>query len=1015
MKKQPMAAFGDLWRAAIALTLVFTALLLCIQGARAQDLPVLRLREFDAAQFSQIEASLKAMGKPYFVIDEDQIEGLGGGEPAPLLAPLTPALYPRTLEALLKRVADGGSLILIAPTSYPAKNALSFLAQLGFALDGAAMAPEPLSFRWIMPVSELSAQTPTLSEWGQIPAGTSLLQLAPQSGELRIAARWSNGLPAIATHGRVTLLNWPWAKSLAPRQNAAILAHQLALPATRAPQDKLASSAPAPPLAIEVASAPTVAPQASTTVYDASPVLLAANRPPASKSPAPKAAVKIAPKSSRAPASGKHSSTKAGAAKKASAAVKSPASSHVKLVPTSLARPASSSSSVASPASSPATSSPASAGGASGSPAAVSAPAAQVPSAPAPAVGKAAMKSASDDMLLNDQAMLGAPGATGAEGAPSSAVPASAPPLENVRNARLARKWADVANSRKWLDDALESSLAMDLDLPVRQIQAQMVQARYHETAAAWAARRQDLPRQESELDQARRLNALSRVMAMPSARVEARAIWLDRGMIVETRGPQGLRKLIGKLADAGINVVYLETFNAGYPLYPSQILPQNPLIENWDPLAVALEEAHKRGMELHAWVWCFAVGNTRHNALIGKSPQYAGPVLEESGLMGETLRMANGSNLPPRQTEYWLSPASRRGRDFLLSVYKEIVTRYAVDGVQLDYVRYPFQRVWEQAGYEDASRVRFAQESGVSIDRLNDASLKAFIAWKTHQVSAFVEEVSQTLRAIRPAVKLSAAVFPMTRPERILAIQQDWETWINNGWIDALNPMIYTSSRRLFEDAAARILNDARQKAFVYPGVAIFRLDADEMLGHLEAIREQGGMGSTLFACAQLDAAKQEALRLGPYKSRDAIPPHRNALGALNAEISGFSRYFSRLQNPLVAASLSPAQADGLNQTLATLSALGERFAGTAPATGDPSRAAYARSLETLNEGVRRWQTLEGAKRPYRLALFEDILTRINALSAHLSLNISQAASQPASQDRAQDAALAPIQLARP
>lgn len=868
------------------------------------DVPVLRARNLDAGQFAQVEAMLKAQSQPYVVIDEDQLDGLNDTAATPLLAPLTPALSAHTLHALQRRVQAGGALILMAPSVPPDKPMATFLAQLGFLLEGTLSAPSPLRFQWVMPAG--AASEPTASpqaeiqdDTAQLPAGSSLLRLSPRQGEMRIAARWSNGSPAIVSRGRVTLLNWPWGHGLSARSQAAILARQLA---STAPRLAVASAAPSPPLVIETA--------------------------PLALPPAPVRA-----------------SAPTAAAQTEKAVIPPPATA---------ARPQPS------------------------MPAASSPKAASHPTPAKPA--QKPSKATGDDPLLNDQAMLGAP-ASGPDESPPPATP------DTSGADRATARLKDLAETRYWLNDALESALIMELELPVRAIQAQLVQARYHETAALLAARRKDPLRQDYELDQARRLLAQARVMATPSARVEGRAIWLDRGSIVDTRGPQGLRKLINRLADAGMNVIYFETFNAGYPVYPSQILPQNPLIENWDPLAVALEEAHKRGIELHAWVWCFAVGNTRHNGLVGKPPPYAGPVLEEAGLMGEALRMASGSNLPPRQTEFWLSPASRRGRAFLLSVYQEIVSRYAVDGLQLDYIRYPFQRVWEQAGYEDASRVRFAQETGVTIDRLNDASLKAFIAWKTHQVNTFTQEVSQTLRAIRPSIRISAAVFPMARAERIMAIQQDWETWIAQGWVDALNPMIYTSSRRLFQGAVTRILGDAHQKAFVYPGVAIFRLDADEMLGHLAAIREQGGMGSTLFAFAQLDSAKQDALRQGPYKSRDAVPPHRDALAALNAELSGFARQFARLQTPLSPCALSPARAEALNQTLAELNSLGQRLAKASPPP--EIREAFHAALKSLNDGVAQWHALEAAVHPYRLGLFEDSLIRINALSAHLALSV--------------------------
>ncbi|MGB3559804.1 MAG: family 10 glycosylhydrolase, partial [Geitlerinemataceae cyanobacterium] len=100
-----------------------------------------------------------------------------------------------------------------------------------------------------------------------------------------------------------------------------------------------------------------------------------------------------------------------------------------------------------------------------------------------------------------------------------------------------------------------------------------------------------------------------------PRAQSEIRAIWLDRGTIVRAGSREGLAKVFDRFQSAGINTIFFETINAGYPIYPSEVAPeQNPLITNWDPLKAAVELAHDRNMELHAWMWAFAVGNARHN-----------------------------------------------------------------------------------------------------------------------------------------------------------------------------------------------------------------------------------------------------------------------------------------------------------------------------------------------------------------------------------------------------------------
>ena len=102
-------------------------------------------------------------------------------------------------------------------------------------------------------------------------------------------------------------------------------------------------------------------------------------------------------------------------------------------------------------------------------------------------------------------------------------------------------------------------------------------------------------------------------------AQSEVRAMWLDRGTIVKARSKADLVPIFDRMATAGINTVFFETVNSGYTIYPSQVAPQqNPLVKGWNPLEAAIQLAHERGMELHAWVWTFAAVNQRHNVILG-------------------------------------------------------------------------------------------------------------------------------------------------------------------------------------------------------------------------------------------------------------------------------------------------------------------------------------------------------------------------------------------------------------
>jgi uncharacterized lipoprotein YddW (UPF0748 family) len=228
-------------------------------------------------------------------------------------------------------------------------------------------------------------------------------------------------------------------------------------------------------------------------------------------------------------------------------------------------------------------------------------------------------------------------------------------------------------------------------------------------------------------------------------------------------------------------------------------------------------------------------------------------------------------------QHEYWLSPASPRAQAFLLDVYKEIVTRYAVDGLQLDYIRYPFQNSVNQMGFESVSRSRFEEETGLYLNGMDDYTLKSFIAWKTFQVTRFVEQTATTLKALNPRLKLSAAVYPMRRQERILALQQDWETWMDKGWLDFLSPMTYTPSPKEYQSTLAFFKTTTQKPALIYPGIALHRLEGQEVTRLQRIAQESGWDGNTLFAHAHLNRLTGDTLSQETYRVKPAVPPHRD------------------------------------------------------------------------------------------------------------------------------------------
>lgn len=366
---------------------------------------------------------------------------------------------------------------------------------------------------------------------------------------------------------------------------------------------------------------------------------------------------------------------------------------------------------------------------------------------------------------------------------------------------------------------------------------------------------------------------ALVYSLGIPVRKIEIRAVWLDRGTIVGLKNPSELRDLIKNLARIGFNLIFFETINAGYPIYPSKLLPQNPLIKNWDPLKTAVDAAHEAGIELHAWVWTFAVGNTRHNLLVGESVQYPGPIIAIKGrswaLAGEDGRLR-----VEMQPETWLSPANKKACLFLQDLFSEIVQNYDVDGIQLDYIRFPFQKKYSQVGFDFVTREAFrsaTRKEPVLEGQVN----KIWREWKVSLISNFVKDTSLKLKQIKPKLKISAAVFALDRALRLQLIQQDWESWVTNGWVDAVYPFYYSFTKEEVKTKLEReriIVND---KAIIIPGFNLRVLTVGELAERLTAARNAGTLGIALFAAEHLDSAKKELLKKGPFREQTIFIPY--------------------------------------------------------------------------------------------------------------------------------------------
>ncbi|USR92902.1 family 10 glycosylhydrolase [Phormidium yuhuli AB48] len=464
----------------------------------------------------------------------------------------------------------------------------------------------------------------------------------------------------------------------------------------------------------------------------------------------------------------------------------------------------------------------------------------------------------------------------------------------------------------------------------------------------------------------------------------EVRSIWLDRGTIVRAGSKAGLELLFDRFARAGINTVFFETLNAGYTIYPSQVTgQQNPLTEGWDPLQAAIELARERGMELHAWVWAFAVGNEPHNRLLGQSPSFLGPILNENPQWANIDHRGEIRHRGSRKT--FLDPANLEARWYLIRIIDEIILNYDVDGVQLDYIRYPFQdpSAERSYGYGEAGRSRFKDMTGVDPTTISPRQVELWQRWtdfRVSQVTEFVGEVHQLLQRRNPELILSAAVFPQSRHDRIHKIQQDWETWIEQGIIDVIVPMTYAADTNRLGRIMTPMLSNLPQGALMVPSVKLHDLEDIVAVDQMQMIRDLPTSGYALFAAERLFDNLKEILQRTQIESvQQPIPfrqPFKAALDrhrALRAEwqwVLGSEQIW--IDDDKLALWKEGDQA--LSEALTELA-------------NSPNReqVLIARQrLNNLQDGIPQWLRLHRASNGYQVNTWENRLRAIDELLAY-------------------------------
>lgn len=332
------------------------------------------------------------------------------------------------------------------------------------------------------------------------------------------------------------------------------------------------------------------------------------------------------------------------------------------------------------------------------------------------------------------------------------------------------------------------------------------------------------------------------------------------------------------------LNAIIFQVRPAADALYASQYEPWSVYLTGaagaapepfYDPLQFWVEQAHARGLELHAW---FNPYRARHPSDRSEKPANAVATLRP-----DLVRVYG---------EYeWLDPGEPEAADHSIRVMLDVVQRYDVDGIHIDDYFYPYP-IGDQAFPDDASWQKYVAGGG-TLSRDD---------WRRDNIDRFVKRMYVETKRLKPHVRVGISPFGIWQPGHPAGIQgfnareklyADAKLWLNEGWVDYFTPQLYWPIAPPAQSYTALLdwwIAENPRGRHIWPGHAAYRVtDArrgwttQELLDQIQATRDRPGAGGDVhfsFKALQNNVGGvADALLAGPYAA-PALPPATPWLG---------------------------------------------------------------------------------------------------------------------------------------
>ena len=338
------------------------------------------------------------------------------------------------------------------------------------------------------------------------------------------------------------------------------------------------------------------------------------------------------------------------------------------------------------------------------------------------------------------------------------------------------------------------------------------------------------------------------------------------------------ITSVLDRIADAGINNVFVETYYHGQTIFPSRtmeeygFIKQNPEFEGFDPLKIWIKEAHRRGIKVHIWFESFYVGNkppeTNPEYILSVKPEWA----------NYQKKNADSDTIPYSVSEhngYFIDPANPEVQAFLYNLIDEIILRYRPDGINLDYIRYPQSLAPNYSNYDMSNwgYTKYAREEFQKMYNVDPVELMpADIMWhqwnmyRSGKISDFVRRVGRLARM--NGITVTAVIFPNIQMAYDTKMQ-DWKTWSMNDYIDGFTPLLLTCDDKTAMNLMGNVLRHKSPKTKLYAGLFVTFMNGSnsDLIKQIHAARRYAVNGLIIFDYAHLKDCYVDMLTQSIFK----------------------------------------------------------------------------------------------------------------------------------------------------